>query len=100
MTTVLAWADDDKLLGELVAKGQALGGTVQAFDASGLPDQDSATVALGLADAAKKAGAALVLVGGHVRGRAAFDHHAPERLPGALLELPTNALQRVEQNGV
>src|SRR5688572_21818340 len=69
MTTVLAWSDDDKLLGELVAKGQSLGGTVQAFDSAGLPDQDSATVALGLADAAKKASAALVLVGASKKGK-------------------------------
>src|SRR5688572_32745840 len=69
MTTILAWADDEKLLGELVAKGQSLGGAVQAFDAAGLPDQDSATVALGLADAAKKSGAALVLVGASKKGK-------------------------------
>ena len=69
MTAILAWADDEKLLGELVAKGQSLGGTVQAFDAAGLPDQDSATIALGLADAATKASAALVLVGASKKGK-------------------------------
>jgi electron transfer flavoprotein alpha subunit len=69
MTTVVVWAEDAKLLGELAAKGQALGGTVQQFDPSGLPDQDSATVALGLADAAKKAGASLVLVGASKKGK-------------------------------
>ena len=69
MTTVVVWAEDAKLLGELVAKGQALGGTVQQFDPSGLPDQDSSTVAAGLADAAKKANASLVLVGASKKGK-------------------------------
>lgn len=69
MTAIVVWAEDAKLLGELAAKGQALGGTVQQFDSSGLPDQDSATVAAGLADAAKKAGAALVLVGASKKGK-------------------------------
>ena len=69
MTAILAWSDDEKTLGELVAKGQQLGGTVQAFDAAGLPDQDSATIALGLADAAKKSNAALVLVGASKKGK-------------------------------
>lgn len=69
MTTVVVWAEDAKLLGELAAKGQALGGTVQQFDAAGLPDQDSSTIAAGLADAAKKANAALVLVGASKKGK-------------------------------
>jgi electron transfer flavoprotein alpha subunit len=69
MTTIVAWAEDAKTFGELAAKGQALGGTVQQFDASGLPDQDSATIALGLADAAKKAGATLVLVAASKKGK-------------------------------
>lgn len=69
MTTILAWAEDAKLLGELVAKGAQLGGTVQQFDSSGLPDQDSATIAAGLADAAKKANATLVLVGASKKGK-------------------------------
>ncbi|MEA3143533.1 MAG: electron transfer flavoprotein alpha subunit [Thermoplasmata archaeon] len=68
MTTVLVWSDDAKILGELAAKGASLG-TAQAFDAAGLPDQDSATIALGLADAAKKSGAALVLVGATKKGK-------------------------------
>ncbi|MEA3137799.1 MAG: electron transfer flavoprotein alpha subunit [Thermoplasmata archaeon] len=69
MTTVLVWSDDAKTQGELAAKAQQLGGTAQAFDAASLPDQDSATVALGLADAAKKSGAALVLVGATKKGK-------------------------------
>jgi electron transfer flavoprotein alpha subunit len=69
MTTVVIWAEDAKLLGELAAKGQALGGTVQQFDAAGLPDQDSSTVAAGLADAAKKANASLVLIGASKKGK-------------------------------
>jgi electron transfer flavoprotein alpha subunit len=67
--TVVVWAEDAKLLGELAAKGQQLGGPVQQFDASGLPDQDSATIALALADAAKKANANLVLVGASKKGK-------------------------------
>jgi electron transfer flavoprotein alpha subunit len=69
MTTVVVWAEDAKLLGELCAKAAALGGTAQQFDAAGLPDQDSATIAAGLADAAQKAGAALVLVGASKKGK-------------------------------
>jgi electron transfer flavoprotein alpha subunit len=69
MTTILVWSDDAKILGELAAKGQQLGGTVQASDAAGLPDQDSATVALALADAAKDCNAALVLVGATKKGK-------------------------------
>jgi len=67
--TVVVWAEDAKLLGELAAKGQALGGPVQQLDTSGLPDQDSATIALALADAAKKANASLVLVGASKKGK-------------------------------
>lgn len=69
MTAILVWSDDAKVQGELAAKAQQLGGTAQAFDAASLPDQDSATVALGLADAAKKSGAALVLVGATKKGK-------------------------------
>ena len=69
MTTALVWAEDAKLLGELAAKAQSLGATVQQFDSASLPDQDSATVALGLADAAKKANASLVLVGASKKGK-------------------------------
>lgn len=68
MTTVLAWSDDPKLQAELAGKGAQLG-TVQAFDAKGLPDQDSATLALGLAAAAKQAGATLVLLGHTKKGK-------------------------------
>jgi electron transfer flavoprotein alpha subunit len=68
MVTVLVWSDDAKVQGELAAKAATLG-TVQAFDPAGLPDQDSATLALGLADAAKKVGASLVLVGATKKGK-------------------------------
>jgi electron transfer flavoprotein alpha subunit len=68
MTTILVWSDDAKVQGELAAKAASLG-TAQAFDAAGLPDQDSATIALGLADAAKKSGASLVLVGATKKGK-------------------------------
>jgi electron transfer flavoprotein alpha subunit len=68
VTTVLVWSDDAKIASELAAKGATFG-TVQAFDPAGLPDQDSATLALGLADAAKKAGASLVLVGATKKGK-------------------------------
>lgn len=68
MTTVLVWSDDAKIQSELASKGATLG-TVQAFDAAGLPDQDSATLALGLADAAKRSGAALVLLGATKKGK-------------------------------
>jgi electron transfer flavoprotein alpha subunit len=68
MSTVLVWSDDAKLLGELAAKGATLG-TVKTLDAAGLPDQDSATIAAALADAAKKASAALVLVGHTKKGK-------------------------------
>lgn len=67
MTNVLVWSDDAKLQGELAAKAATLG-TAQVLDAKGLPDQDSATIALALADAAKK-GAALVLVGHTKKGK-------------------------------
>jgi electron transfer flavoprotein alpha subunit len=68
MTTVLVWSDDAKLQAELAGKGATFG-NVQAFDASGLPDQDSHTVALGLAAAAKSANADLVLVGATKKGK-------------------------------
>ncbi|MEA3204103.1 MAG: electron transfer flavoprotein alpha subunit [Thermoplasmata archaeon] len=68
MTAILVWSDDAKIQGELAAKAASLG-TAQAFDPAGLPDQDSATLALGLADAAKKAGASLVLVGATKKGK-------------------------------
>lgn len=68
MTTVLVWSDDAKLLGELTGKAATLG-TAQGFDAAGLPDQDSATVALGIAAAAKQANAALVLIGHSKKGK-------------------------------
>ena len=68
MTTVLVWSDDAKLLGELTGKAASLG-TAQTFDAAGLPDQDSATVALGIAAAAKQANAALVLIGHSKKGK-------------------------------
>ncbi len=67
MTSVLVWSDDAKLQGELAAKAATLG-TAQVLDTKGLPDQDSATIALALADAAKK-GAALVLVGHTKKGK-------------------------------
>lgn len=68
MTTVLIYSDDAKLQAELAGKGASLG-TVQAFDPQGLPDQDSATLALGLAAAAKASGAALVMVGATKKGK-------------------------------
>lgn len=68
MTTVLVWSDDAKLLAELAGKAATLG-TAQAFDAAGLPDQDSATLALGIAAAAKQANAALVLIGHSKKGK-------------------------------
>lgn len=68
MSVVLVWSDDAHLLAELAGKGASLG-TVQTFDASGLPDQDSLTVAQGLAAAAKSSGADLVLVGATKKGR-------------------------------
>lgn len=82
MTTVVVWAEDAKLLGELAAKGQALGGTVQELDTSGLPDQDSATIAAALADAARKSSASLVLVGASKKGKDVGPRAA------ALLDLP------------
>jgi len=68
MTTVLVWSDDAKLQGELAGKAATLG-TAQAFDPAGLPDQDSATVALGIAAAAKQANATLVLIGHSKKGK-------------------------------
>jgi electron transfer flavoprotein alpha subunit len=68
MATVLVWSDHGGLLAELAGKAATLG-TVQAFDPSGLPDRDSMTLALGLADAAQKANADLVLVGATKQGR-------------------------------
>ncbi|MEK6975156.1 MAG: electron transfer flavoprotein subunit alpha/FixB family protein [Candidatus Thermoplasmatota archaeon] len=68
MTTVLVWSDDAKLQAELAGKAATLG-TANLFDAKGLPDQDSATIALGLAAAAKQANAALVLLGHTKKGK-------------------------------
>lgn len=68
MTTILVWSDAPKLLAEISGKGASLG-TVQGFDASSLPDQDSATIALGLAAAAKQANASLILVGHTKKGK-------------------------------
>ena len=68
MTTVLVWSDDAKLLAELAGKAAGLG-TVQAFDAARLPDQDSATIALGLAATAKAQNADLVMVGATKKGK-------------------------------
>ena len=68
MTNVLVWSDDAKLLSELSGKAATLG-TVQSFDAKGLPDSDSATIALGLAAAAKQSGATLVMVGASKKGK-------------------------------
>jgi electron transfer flavoprotein alpha subunit len=68
MTTILVWSDDAKLLGELGGKAASLG-TAKGFDAKSLPDQDSATIALGLAAAAKAENADLVFVGHTKRGK-------------------------------
>ena len=68
MSTILVYSDDAKLQAELAGKAATLG-NAQAFDAAGLPDQDTATLALGLAAAAKQAGASLVLVGATKRGK-------------------------------
>jgi len=68
MTTILVWSDDAKLQGELAGKAAGLG-TAYAFDPKGLPDQDSATIALGLASAAKSANADLVMVGATKKGK-------------------------------
>lgn len=68
MTTVLVYSEDAKLQAELAGKGATLG-TVQAFDPAGLPDQDSHTLALGLAAAAKSCNADLVLVGATKKGK-------------------------------
>lgn len=68
MTSILVYSEDAKLQAELAGKAATLG-TAQAFNAASLPDQDTATVALGLAAAAKQSGAALVLVGATKRGK-------------------------------
>lgn len=68
MTVILVWSDDAKLQAELAGKAATLG-TAQAFDVAGLTDQDSATIALGLAAAAKSASADLVMVGATKRGK-------------------------------
>lgn len=68
--TALVASDDQHLLGELAAAAAAAGASsVSSFDAAGLPDQDSATWALALADAAKKANATLVLVAATKKGK-------------------------------
>ena len=68
MTTILVYSDDAKLMAELGGKAATLG-TAQAFDPAGLPDTDSATLALGLAAAAKQCGATLVMVGATKKGK-------------------------------
>ncbi|MEK6986395.1 MAG: electron transfer flavoprotein subunit alpha/FixB family protein [Candidatus Thermoplasmatota archaeon] len=68
MTTILVFSDDAKLQTELAGKAATLG-TAQTFDPAGLPDGDSATLALGLAAAAKQSGAVLVLVGATKKGK-------------------------------
>jgi len=68
MTNILVWSDDAKLLAELSGKAASLG-TAQAFDAAGLPDQDSVTIAQALAAAAKSSNADLVMVGATKRGK-------------------------------
>jgi len=68
MTLVLVWSDDPAVLAELAGKATTFG-TVKALDAAGLPDQDSATVAVALAAAATSAKADLVLVGATKKGR-------------------------------
>jgi electron transfer flavoprotein alpha subunit len=65
---VLIHSENPDLLKEL-AGGAAKLGSVVAFDPAGLPDDDSATLALGLADAAKSSGADLVLVGATKKGK-------------------------------
>ena len=64
----LVWSEDANLQREL-AGAAARFGPAQAFDPSGLPDQDNATIALGIAQAAKQAGATLVMVGSTKRGK-------------------------------
>lgn len=68
MPTVLVWSDDKQLLAELAGKATQLG-TVLGFDAASLPDQDSATLAVGLATAATNNKADLVLVGATKKGK-------------------------------
>jgi len=68
MTSVLVWSENADLARELAGGGAKLG-AVQSFDAAGLPDQDSATLAKGLAEAAKSCGATLVLVGATKKGK-------------------------------
>lgn len=68
MTTILVYSEDAKLQAELAGKATTLG-TAQAFNAAGLPDQDTATLALGLAAAVKQSGAALVMLGATKRGK-------------------------------
>jgi electron transfer flavoprotein alpha subunit len=64
----LVYSEDPNLQAEL-AGAAARFGPVQAFDPAGLPDQDTATLALGIAEAARAAGADLVLVGATKRGK-------------------------------
>lgn len=68
MSTVLVYSENPQLLAEL-AGGAAKLGTAQAFDPTGLPDTDSATLALAIAEAAKKCGASLVLIGSSKKGK-------------------------------
>jgi len=70
VTTVLVYADDAALRDELVSKAVGLGSAkVATGDGMGLPDEDSMTVAAGLAKAAANVGADLVLVGATKKGK-------------------------------
>ncbi|MES2155975.1 MAG: electron transfer flavoprotein subunit alpha/FixB family protein [bacterium] len=68
MSVILVWSDDAKLQAELAGKAASLG-TANVFVPAGLPDGDSATIALGLADAAKSSHAELVMVGATKKGK-------------------------------
>jgi electron transfer flavoprotein alpha subunit len=68
MTLTIVWSDDANVVSELAGKATAFG-TVKAFDTAGLPDQDSATIAAGLAAVATNHKADLVLVGATKKGR-------------------------------
>lgn len=68
--SILVYADDDALRSQLAGKAATLGDVLIATNASlGLPDGDSTTVALGLAEAAKASGAKLVLIGSTWTGK-------------------------------
>ncbi len=68
MSTILVWSDDAKLLAQLAGKAATLG-AAQAFDSTGLPDQDSTTLALGLASAANATDAQLIMIGATKKGK-------------------------------